>query len=156
MCQEILKKNLDHQFLIALLTDLRYHLQMFNQSQLDAIDTAIHTHLIAAGLDHVIFMDMAGNTIAKHDNGKNFLDSTAFAALAAGNFAAVDAMAKLVGETEFSLLFHKGEKSSIHFSKVNNDTLLITMFNKNISLGLVRLKVAETIKKINIILGSDG
>lgn len=125
---------------------------MFNQSQLDAIDSAILTNLIESGLEHVIFMDMAGNTIAKHHNGKSHLDSTAFAALAAGNFAAVDAMAKLVGESEFSLLFHKGEKSSIHFSKVNEDTLLITMFNKDISLGLVRLKVAETVKEIIHIL----
>jgi len=122
---------------------------MFNQNQLDDIDNVIHVNLIEAGLDNVIFMDLAGNTISKHDNGKSHLDSTAFAALAAGNFAAVDAMAKLVGESEFSLLFHKGEKSSIHFSKVNDDTLLITMFNKDISLGLVRLKVAETIKEIN-------
>jgi len=128
---------------------------MFNQSQLNAIDDVIKTNLIDAGLDDVIFMDMAGNTIAKHDNGKSHLDSTAFAALAAGNFAAVDAMAKLVGESEFSLLFHKGEKSSIHFSKVNDDTLLIAMFNKDISLGLVRLKVAETIKGINDILTDD-
>lgn len=127
---------------------------MFSQTQLDAVDSAILAHLIESGVDHVIFMDMAGNTIAKHDNGKSRLDSTAFAALAAGNFAAVDAMAKLVGESEFSLLFHKGEKSSIHFSKVNEDTLLITMFNKDISLGLVRLKVAETVKEIIHIL--DG
>ncbi len=126
---------------------------MFNQSQLDAIDSAILTNLIGAGIDHVIFMNMAGNTIAKHDNGKNRLDSTAFAALAAGNFAAVDAMAKLVGESEFSLLFHKGEKLSIHFSKVSDDTLLITMFNKDIALGLVRLKVAETVKELFHILG---
>ncbi len=128
---------------------------MFNQSQLDAIDKAIVTNLIEAGLDNVIFMDMAGNTIAKHDNGKSHLDSTAFAALAAGNFAAVDAMAQLVGESEFSLLFHKGEKSSIHFSKVNDETLLINMFNKDISLGLVRLKVAQTIKEINEILTNE-
>ncbi|MFA5902537.1 MAG: roadblock/LC7 domain-containing protein [Desulfobacula sp.] len=125
---------------------------MFNQNQLDAIDSAILTNLIESGMDHVIFMDMAGNTIAKHNNGKKRLDSTAFAALAAGNFAAVDAMAKLVGESEFSLLFHKGEKSSIHFSKVNEDTLLITMFNKDIALGLVRLKVAETVNEIIHIL----
>ena len=116
---------------------------MFNQNQLDAIDNVILTNLIEAGLDNVIFMNMAGNTIAKLDNGKSHLDSTAFAALAAGNFAAVDAMAQLVGESEFSLLFHKGEKSSIHFSKVSDDTLLITMFNKDISLGLVRLKVRQ-------------
>ena len=128
---------------------------MFNENQLKAIDNVIHTNLIEAGIDHVIFMDMAGNTIAKHDNGKNTLDSIAFAALAAGNFAAVDAMAKLVGESEFSLLFHKGEKSSIHFSKANDDTLLITMFNKDISLGLVRLKAGEAIEQINEILSNE-
>lgn len=128
---------------------------MFNQSQLDAIDNAIQTNLIEAGLDNVIYLDMAGNAIAKHDNGKTNLDPTAFAALAAGNFAAVDAMAKLVGETEFSLLFHKGEKSCIHFSKVDDETLLISMFDTEISLGLVRLKVAETIKQINLILADE-
>ena len=125
---------------------------MFNENQLKAIDEVICTNIIEAGIDYVIFMDMAGNTIAKHDNGKNKLDSVAFAALAAGNFAAVDAMAKLVGESEFSLLFHKGEKSSIHFNKADDDTLLITMFTKDISLGLVRLKVSEAIRQINKIL----
>ena len=128
---------------------------MYNQYQLDAIDKVILENLISDGLDHVIFMDMGGNAIAKHDNGKSYLDSTAFAALAAGNFAAVDAMAKLVGESEFSLLFHKGKKLSIHFSKVTDDTLLISMFNKDISLGLVRLKVIEVIKKIHRILARN-
>ncbi|WDP92973.1 MAG: roadblock/LC7 domain-containing protein [Desulfobacter sp.] len=128
---------------------------MYNKNQLNAIDNAIKNHLIATGVDHVIYMDMSGNAIAKHDNGKTALDSTAFAALAAGNFAAVDAMAKLVGESEFSLLFHKGEKSSIHFSKVDNETLLISMFNKDISLGIVRLKAAEAIKEILQALSSE-
>lgn len=125
---------------------------MFSQNQLDAIDAVIQENLMATGLDNVIFIDMAGNTIAKHDNGKSHVDCTAFAALAAGNFAAVDAMAKMVGESEFSLLFHKGKKLSIHFSRVNDQTFLITMFSKEISLGLVRLKVADTTNSINTIL----
>ncbi len=129
---------------------------MYNQSQLDAIDHIIQVNLIESGLDNIIFIDMGGNTIAKLDNGKTHLDSIAFAALAAGNFAAVDAMAQLVGETEFSLLFHKGEKASIHFSKVTEDTLLISMFSKDISLGLVRLKIAETIDEIKKILAEDA
>lgn len=121
---------------------------MYNKNQLNSIDNAIKKHLIETGVDHVIYMDMSGNAIAKHDNGHTNVDATAFAALAAGNYAAVDAMAKLVGESEFSLLFHKGEKLSVHFSKVNNDTLLISMFNRDISLGIVRLKAAEAIKEI--------
>ncbi len=129
---------------------------MLNQIQIDAIDDAIKVNLLEAGIDHIIFIDMAGNTITKHDNGESQIDATAFAALAAGNFAAVDAMAKLVDESEFSLLFHEGEKLSIYSNKVNGDTLLITIFSKNISLGLIRLKVAETIKEINRILTSDN
>lgn len=125
---------------------------MFNQKQLKAIDKVIQDNLITAGLDNVIFIDMAGNTIAHHDNGKSQLDAIGFAALAAGNFAAVEAMAQMAGESEFSLLFHRGEKSSIHLSKVNDQTLLISMFNKEISLGLVRLKVGEAIDSINEIL----
>lgn len=125
---------------------------MYSQDQLDKIDHAIESELMAAGLDHVIYMDLGGNAVSRHDNGKTTIDIRAFAALAAGNFAAVDAMAKLVGESEFSLLFHKGKDLSIHFSKVTEETLLISMFNKEISLGLVRLKVAKVAEQINQIL----
>ena len=59
-----------------------------------------------------------------------------------------DAMAKLVGEQEFSLLFHKGTECNIHFSKIDDELLLITMFGKSISLGFLRLNVVETIERI--------
>ena len=70
------------------------------------------------------------------------------AALAAGNFGAVNAMAKIVGEDEFSLLFHKGQDENLHFSKVNNELLLITVFGNDVSLGFLRLKIAESIERI--------
>ena len=122
---------------------------IMTQGQLTAIDQVLKEKLIENGVDCVILIDMAGNTIASHDNGHTEIDTAAFAALAAGNFAAVDAMARLVGESEFSLLFHKGEKANIHFSKVTDELLLITMFDKEVALGLVRLKVADTITEIN-------
>ena len=84
----------------------------------------------------------------KKDNGKSKYDVYSFAALAAGNFATVDAMAKLVGEQEFSLLFHKGTYCNIHFSKVDDELLLISMFGKEISLGFLRLNVVEAIEEI--------
>ncbi len=91
---------------------------------------------------------MAGNIITAKDNGTSKYDVYSFAALAAGNFATVDAMAKLVGEQEFSLLFHKGMECNIHFSKIDDELLLITMFGKAISLGFLRLNVVETIERI--------
>jgi len=117
--------------------------------QLEHIENVLGEDLIKSGVHSVLLIDMAGNIIAKCDNGNCDHDLYSLAALASANFAAVDTMAKIVGEEEFSLLFHKGERESIHFSKVNNEFLLITIFGKEVALGLLRLKVAEAVEKIN-------
>ena len=118
------------------------------QNQLEQIENILKDGLIGINLNSAMLIDMAGNIIAKCDNGKCEHDLYSLAALASANFAAVDTMAKIIGQEEFSLLFHKGEHESIHFSKVFNDFLLITMFGKQGTLGLLRLKIAETIEKI--------
>jgi len=74
------------------------------------------------------------------------------AALAAGNFGAVSTMAQMIGEEEIFLLFHKGKKENIYFSKVLEDFLLITIFGHDLSLGFIRLKVTEAIEKISRII----
>ena len=122
-----------------------------SQEQLEQIDTILSDKLITLGVDCVIIIDMAGNIITAKDNGESKYDVYSFAALAAGNFATVDAMAKLVGEAEFSLLFHKGQDSNIHFSKIDDELLLISMFGKEISLGFLRLNVVEAIEQINTV-----
>ena len=119
-----------------------------SQEQLEQIDKILNEKLIRIGVDCVIIIDMSGNIITAKENGKTKYDVYSFAALAAGNFATVDAMAKLVGETEFSLLFHKGTECNIHFSKIDDELLLITMFGKTISLGYLRLNVVEAIEEI--------
>ena len=122
------------------------------QEQLDGIEEVLQQDLIDLGVSCVFLIDMAGNVIANLDNGEMKHDIYSLAALAAGNFGAVSEMAKIIGEDEFSLLFHKGEKESIHFSKVMSDFLLVTIFGKETSLGFLRLKVAEAIGKLKKIL----
>jgi predicted regulator of Ras-like GTPase activity (Roadblock/LC7/MglB family) len=122
------------------------------QKQLDAIEDILKKELIDVGVQCVFLIDMAGNIIADLHEGELVHDIYSLAALAAGNFGAVSAMAKIIGEEEFSLLFHKGKKENIHFSKVSQDFLLITIFGNLISLGFLRLKVTEVIDKIKHIL----
>lgn len=117
--------------------------------ELERIEHVLEEDLIKSGVHSVLLIDMAGNIIAQRDNGACDHDLYSLAALASANFAAVDTMAKIVGEEEFSLLFHKGENENIHFSKVNVEFLLITIFGKEVSLGLLRLKVSEAVQKIN-------
>jgi len=120
----------------------------FDKQQIDSIENILQEELIDMGVQSVILMDLAGNVIVNLDSGDKGHDVFSLAALAAGNYGAVSAMANIIGEQEFSLLFHKGEEESIHFSKVVEDLLLLTIFNKNVSLGFLRLKVAEAIKRI--------
>ena len=128
----------------------------FDQEQINGIDKILQEDLIDGGVHSVILIDMAGNIISDFDNGKKKHDVYSLAALAAGNFGAVSTMAKMIGEEDFSLLFHKGEEESIHFSKVMEDFLLITIFGSDISLGFIRLKVNESITKIAKILESSS
>ena len=119
-----------------------------SQEQIDSIDKILQEELLEGGVNSVILIDMAGNIISELNNGKKQHDVYSLAALAAANFGAVSAMANMIGEQDFSLLFHKGEEESIHFSKVMEDFLLITIFGSDISLGFVRLKVTASIGKI--------
>ena len=122
------------------------------QEQLDGIENVLEQDLIDLGVHCVFLIDMAGNIIANLDNGEVDHDIYSLAALAAGNFGAVSSMAKIIGEDEFSILFHKGKKENIHFSKVMSDFLLITIFGNEVSLGFLRLKVSESIEKLTSLL----
>ena len=122
--------------------------------QLDKVDNILRTNLMELGVHCVVLLDMAGNIIADLDNGKVNFDVYSLAALAAGNFGAVSTMAQMIGEEEIFLLFHKGKKENIYFSKVWDDFLLVTIFGHDLSFGFIRLKVAEAIAEISKIFES--
>lgn len=91
----------------------------------------------------VIFLvDKNGQLIAATGETDN-LDTTSLASLTAGNIAATGGLAKLIGEKEFSILFHEGEKDNIHISIVGGRVILVVIFDQRSSLGLVRLRVKK-------------
>ncbi len=71
------------------------------------------------------------------------LDTTALASLAAGNVAATDSLARLIGEKDFTALYHEGEKDNLHLSVVGGKIILVVIFDMRSSLGLVRLRVKK-------------
>jgi predicted regulator of Ras-like GTPase activity (Roadblock/LC7/MglB family) len=88
----------------------------------------------------VFLVDKNGQQIATAGDAEN-IDATSLASLTAGNVAATDGLAKLIGEREFSILFHEGEKDNIHISIVASRVILVVIFDERSSLGLVRLRV---------------
>ncbi|HZI67619.1 MAG TPA: roadblock/LC7 domain-containing protein, partial [Thermoanaerobaculia bacterium] len=63
----------------------------------------------------VLLVDKNGQRIASVGDVEA-LDMTALASLTAGNVAATDGLARILGEREFSVLLHEGEKENIHVS----------------------------------------
>jgi len=88
----------------------------------------------------VLLIDRSGQQIAFEGPARG-IDLTALASLAAANIAATDGLARLVGEPEFSILFHQGKRRSIHISDVAKRCSLVVVFDDSISLGMVRLRV---------------
>lgn len=89
----------------------------------------------------VFLIDRDGQPIAFHGDTTN-VDTTGFASLAAGNVAATNGMAKLIGESSFPTLSHEGERDSIYISVVGR-TLLAVIFDDRSTLGLVKLRARK-------------
>ena len=90
----------------------------------------------------VFLIDKNGQQLA-HAGDVSGLDPTSLASLTAGNVAATDGLAKLLGEREFSILFHEGEHDNLHISIVAAKAILVVLFDEHSSLGLVRLRVKK-------------
>ena len=106
------------------------------------IKQLLNTLRMDASAKIVFLVDKNGQQIA--DAGEvDLVDTTSLASLTAGNVAATDGLAKLIGEKEFSILFHEGRKDNIHISIVGQRLILVVIFDERSSLGLVRLRVRK-------------
>ena len=121
---------------------------MLSQKQLDHLNRILEKNLIDKGVSCALLIDMAGNIIVSLDDGRTDTDTYSLACLAAGNFGAIKAMANIIGEGDFSLLFNKGKNVNIHYKTIASEYLLINIFNKDLSLGFLRLKASEVAKRI--------
>lgn len=107
------------------------------------VKAVIDEKLISDNVQTVLVIDGAGNILAHCGKDTEGLDAISLAALTAANFGATSQIAKLIGENDFSLLYHKGEKANIHFARLSGEMILVSIFGDDVSLGLVRVRVEE-------------
>src|ERR671932_2677682 len=65
------------------------------------------------------------------------------------DFSANDQLARLIGETDFNSLFHQGEKESMYLADVARRVILVVLFDNRTTLGLVRLKMKQTVDELS-------
>jgi predicted regulator of Ras-like GTPase activity (Roadblock/LC7/MglB family) len=127
---------------------------VLSKEVINSIIAILDEDLLRAGADCALLVDRSGNLIVNRGDPAN-LDVVALAALSAANFGATAEIAKLIGEDDFALLFHKGKNENIHFTKVGRGFILITLFGKDVSLGVIRLKTAKVTADLLPILGGE-
>lgn len=120
---------------------------VLDQPSMDQLHGAMVTLLRESEAKCAVLVDQDGQCITKKGFTQH-LDTDALAALVAGSFASTQAMAKLVGENEFTVLFHQGEKDSIHNVMVDDQTILSVIFDDRTTVGMVRLYAKSASKQI--------
>ncbi len=116
---------------------------IFYEDEINKIDALISKMLKGAEAKCALLVDKDGHLITRQ-GFTHSLDTTALAALLAGSFASTKEIAKLVGEPEFSVLFHQGKKDHIHMSIVGERSILVVIFDDRTTIGMVRLYAKET------------
>src|SRR5512135_3238069 len=123
---------------------------ILHEEDFSKIDDELRRLYHQANAKAVFLVDKNGQLIASAGETQD-LDTTSLASLTAGNIAATGGIARLLGEKEFSILFHEGEKDNIHISLIGQRIILVVIFDSRSSLGLVRLRVkkaSETLASI--------
>lgn len=73
-------------------------------------------------------------------------------ALVAGAFAATKELAAVLGEKEFTAIFHQGTKTSIFISAIGDEVLLLALFSDETNAGLVKMYALNACRKIHNLL----
>ena len=130
---------------------MRVHDIVIHEADAVRIDAVLGRFLADSGCAAALLIDRSGQPLAESGVSRT-LDTGSIGALAAGAFSATAALAQLLGESEFSVLFHEGVRESMHVSTVDDDTILLAIFDERTTVGMVRLFAREAAASIGVIL----
>ena len=126
---------------------LRHERISFYKEDIDAIEKVLAEFIRLSGAKCALLIDKEGHLVTKRGEVKT-LNMDTISALVAGSFAATKEMARLLGEEEFTAMYHQGERDNIQLSLVGDRTLLTILFDDRTTVGMVRLYANETAKKL--------
>lgn len=128
------------------------NLSIFEQDFWD-INNSLNKLLTATNSTALLLVDKAGQLITSVGNISN-LDLVSFGSLAAADFAATSQLALLVGEDEFTELFHQGKQENIYITIILSRIILVVIFGKTTNLGLIRIKIKTTVSELERIFNN--
>jgi predicted regulator of Ras-like GTPase activity (Roadblock/LC7/MglB family) len=123
--------------------------------QFERAEKVISDAVSHLGVDTALLVDDVGNILLQCGESGFGGDLYALAALAAANFSAMSAMARILGEDGFSMLLHKGERENLQVSQISEEVVLVVLFGESVSLGALRMSLDTAVQQLQHIL-EDG
>ena len=117
------------------------------QEDLDALDVAMHGLLKKSEANVALLVEKAGYLI--HQCGtQDSMDSTTFATLGSNAYNAVQFMAQLVNESNFTSMYQQGEHFSTLMVNVDENSLLVVVFPTHLTVGSMKYYATPAAKAI--------
>jgi len=135
--------------------ELRESRLVFYKEDIQQIDSTLRDFLSRSKSKAAMLVDKDGHLITQEGSTER-ADTDTIAALVAGCFAATREMARILGEEEFTALFHQGRKDNLQLSLVGKRTILGVLFDDTTTIGMVRLYAAETARKLTSLFKKLG
>jgi predicted regulator of Ras-like GTPase activity (Roadblock/LC7/MglB family) len=123
----------------------------FTEEAFASLSASLRRYLEESGSRCALLVDRSGQLITTVGEAPDF-DPTAFASLTAADYSANDQLARLIGETEFTSLFHQGERESMYVAGIGSRLILVSLFDKRTTLGMVRLRTKQQVQELNGII----
>ena len=116
-----------------------------------AINTILQELLKNSNAASVLLLDKTGQLISSLGDPPQF-DMHGFASLCAADFEANAQLAILIGEKDFSTLYHQGSNESMYLARVEQNIILVILFDKRTTLGLVRLRAKKAVDNLEMVI----
>ncbi len=131
---------------------------IMTKRDLEKIDRCLN-RMVSSTLAHCVLLIHRSGQLISHigdmPGGETPpIDILSLSALTAANFGATAEIARLLGEREFTLLFHKGKNENVYFSAIGEHVIMVTLFDDRTSLGLIRLQMHKITDELSNILSS--
>jgi predicted regulator of Ras-like GTPase activity (Roadblock/LC7/MglB family) len=117
------------------------------------IQALLHAFVREADARCALLVDRHGRPVTSAGDTVG-VDEASFASLAAADFDASDQLAGLLGEPEFTALYHQGVNGSMYLSDVTGIAILAAVFDQRTTLGMVRLKTREVVPRLQEVLAA--
>lgn len=116
-----------------------------------AVEASMGRYLKDSRASCIMLLAKSGHLISQAGFTSNF-NVQSIAALVGGIFTSTQALAKLVAEEKFNVMFQEGRNWNVYFCLIADQFILATVFDKSTVVGMIRHAAGEAEREMSPVL----